>query len=298
MTKKNTVLSSLMLCLLVGVWGCDNYQPEPPPDDVPRDEAPTWSPDGRWIAYWHFNPDLADTLYPTGLYVVDANGQERRLVVAGYANNPDWSPDGERLAFDSGDLFTIKPDGSELFQITEYNNGFFPSWSPQSDKLVFDTAYQDARGANAIWIISSDGTNSKDISQHGLGEWRDPSWSFSGQKILHLRFLTGVFGEEIFVMDTTGATAQRLTQNEHNDRYPTWSPDDSEIAWTILDEGNNEIWLMMADGSNQRKLTEGAMPAWSPDGQQLAYSHPTPSRDRVVLWVINRDGSGRRQLTH
>jgi Tol biopolymer transport system component len=60
--------------------------------------------------------------------------------------------------------------------------------------------------------------------------------------------------------------------------------------------GPGELWLMSADGSGQRALTQGAGPVWSPDGRRIAYMLRGPNHG-YHLFVINANGSGRRRLT-
>lgn len=290
----------LTLAVLVGCDGGGTAKLGPPDEVLEVDQAPAWSPDGRRIAYLHrAGPTEEDTTDVTGLYILDLEADTTRLVAEGLTLSPDWRPDGDRIAFATGNIYTINPNGSELRRVREIGGSFFPSWAPGGDRLAFDTSYRDENGAHVIWLMNPDGRNLKDISQHGVGEWRDPDWSPGGDKLVHLRFLEGVFGEEVFVMDSTGENAIRLTNNERNDRSPAWSPDGEWIAWSpITESGHYELWVMRADGSEQQKLLDGGRsPSWSPDSERLVFARPASDSRFTALWLVRRDGSGLRQLT-
>ena len=62
----------LSIVLILFTYCSDNgVNPPEIPSDIPSDESPSWSPDGKWIDYWHYNPNLEDSTYKTGLYIID-----------------------------------------------------------------------------------------------------------------------------------------------------------------------------------------------------------------------------------
>jgi TolB protein len=89
-------------------------------------------------------------------------------------------------------------------------------------------------------------------------------------------------------------------------RQPQWSPDGSEIAYVYRGTSFSEIFVMNADGSNNRRLTASQSsqltdndwvfrPTWSPNGSQLAYVSDGDSYN-PTLWLMNKDGSNKREL--
>lgn len=145
--------------------------------------------------------------------------------------------------------------------------------------------------------MNSDGTNNRDISQHGTGEWRQPRWSKEGNKLLHVRFI-GIGTTELFLMDSLGKNPIRLTNNAYDDWDPISSPDGNKIAWGSGGQYDSGIWLMNADGTNQHLLIkDGGYPTWSSDGKRIAFHKLESSAKFVVLWVINDDGTNLYQLT-
>jgi len=301
-----TLLPTLLV-LAVLASGCDLTDDErrggttdPNPGPFRVDQTPAWSPSGDRIAYHHnalWTPDSVDDV--SGLYLLNLETDSTRLLVEGSARSPDWRPDGERVAFTTGNVFTVRPDGSDLKQVTDFGDSFFPNWSPHGNRLAFDTSYRDENGAHVIWLSDPTGSNLTDISEHGVGEWRNPDWSPDGRKLVHLRFLDDTFGEEVFIMDSTGSNPVRLTNNERNDRSPAWSPDGEWIAWSpITKEGNHELWIMRSDGSEKQKLADrGREPAWGPNSERIVFAKPARESDLTALWTIRRDGSDLRQIT-
>lgn len=287
MSKIIIILSILSLLISSS---CDITElPTPLPEYNSIDEAPAWGPDGKWIAYQHFNSNGNDSIYPTGLYIIEPNGTNRKLIITGNIYNPDWSPDGNEIVFRYDEIYSIKIDGTDLRQITQVGQAYFPSWSPDGSRIAFDTGYNDSTGAKGIWTIDNIGLNLTRISRHS----RMPNWSPKGEYLVHTRSLTTA-EPEIYIMDSTGENFMRLTFNEVFDLYPKWSYDGKEITWTSGNE-QNEIWIMNSDGTNQYYLTEGYYPCWSPDNKKIVYSKRI--HDKIALFIIDIDTREIKQLS-
>jgi Tol biopolymer transport system component len=117
---------------------------------------------------------------------------------------------------------------------------------------------------------------------------------------------------EIYTMKADGSDQQRLTDNQADDFSPAWSPDGSEIAFIstrndpdplqCFPECRHTLYLMDADGGNQRRLVETPHeqlhPAWSPDGAQLSFDCDSDGDGNGEIWIIHADGSNPQRLTN
>lgn len=124
---------------------------------------------------------------------------------------------------------------------------------------------------------------------------------------------------DIYSVRLDGQQMQRLTHTPGYDAEATISPDGKTIVWTSLRDGDLDIYAMNADGTHVRRLTtelgyDGG-PFFSPDSRRIVYraQHPQSLEEvdeyqallkqklvkpnRLEIFVMNADGSGRRQVT-
>lgn len=143
--------------------------------------------------------------------------------------------------------------------------------------------------------MRADGTRARRLTHDGAC-YGAPAWSPDGRRLAFTRRR----GERspVWTMNLDGTGLRRLTQSTETDQDPAWSPDGMTIAFTPIYP--SAIWLIDADGSNERQLTmprgEGDFqPDWSPDGHWIAFSRATESGHDIH--VVRSDGTGLRRLT-
>jgi TolB protein len=137
------------------------------------DVSPSVSPDGKSIAF------VSDRGGTPQIYVMRSDGSEvRRVTFEGsYNTSPCWSPSGDRIAFSGrrgkNQIFTIKPDGSELMQLTDSGNNEDPSFSPDGRYITF---MSDRDRTKSIYIMRANGESQRRITPKDMRAF-GPRWS-------------------------------------------------------------------------------------------------------------------------
>jgi Tol biopolymer transport system component len=243
---------------------------------------PDWSPDGRKIAFGsHRNGDA-------WVAVMDADGSDQRLLVPGTSSDPDWSPDGNQIALSRPvvsidgqirpQIWVMNADGSNLRPITgssTFKGG--PSWSPDGTRMVFILVKNPGSPTHpqpTIGIMNADGTNERiltiedrvNVRRESDGtttvletahDANAPAWSPVDNRIAFWSGIENQYGQ-IWSINSEGARSTQLTEDptHRNSDDPSWSPDGTQMLFSTGRSGRNELWIMDADGSNERKLSD------------------------------------------
>ncbi|OGD10318.1 MAG: Tol-Pal system beta propeller repeat protein TolB [Candidatus Aminicenantes bacterium RBG_13_62_12] len=226
-----------------------------------RDYMPSWSADGRRIAYTSYKKESA------GLYILDLDqGKYSAVSTRGVNFSPAFSPDGRKLAFCStmdgnSEIYVADSDGRNIKRLT-FGAGIdtAPSWSPTSREIAFTS---DRGGTPQIYIMDAEGTNVRRVS-FGGNYFDSPAWSPTGDRIVCACRVDNVF--DLYVLNLRTRQFTKLTESNARNESPSWSPDGRHIVFASNLRGGSQIFCIDYDGTNLRALTSrGAnkLPDWS-----------------------------------
>lgn len=245
----------------------------------PTVTMPAISPDGTKVVF-------AKLSWVDGngydLYLMDADGSnEIRLTNnPGADSQPDWSPDGSKIAFSSdregnAEIYVMNADGTDPVNLTNSRgNDSHPAWSPDGSKIAFDSDRERQLVAQ-VYVMSADGSNQVPLTT--LSSNFDPTWSPDGSRIA---FATWHWADgEICTMNADGSDQRRLTYSlvsGEGARDPSWSPDGARIAFAA----GGDICVIDPDGFNRVNLTNNSAPDVLPNWQKVPgifFPTPTPT---------------------
>jgi TolB protein len=205
---------------------------------------------------------------------------------------------------DSPQLFTARPDGSIIRQLTHLppkHAVFAGNWAPDGSKVVFTEEHQAAK---QIFVVNSDGTDQHKLFSDPWYLDYVPSYSPDGTRIVFARCTPDFEGCSIATVSADGTgRVTNLTDFTHFKFEPVYSPDGSRIAfsWFEADGVAAAVWVMSADGSDLHRITAAALSArvsdWSPDGARILFWTHCCTPKNAEVWTINGDGSDPVQLT-
>lgn len=214
----------------------------------------------------------------TGVSIIRADGSTGPLLsdseAPGEGIYPSWSADEQWIVYSQGayfrggavaaQLFLVRPDGKDRHAVTNSpGNSAFPSFAPDEHHVVFRYRGQNEQGLRIL--------NLDDGTIRVLTTERDdvPAWSPNGDRIAFTRAVDGSF--DIFSIKPDGTDLKRLTDAPGHDAHCSWSPDGKHLLFSSARSGfkdelalyydwstqsYTELFVMDADGGNQRPLTD------------------------------------------
>ena len=217
------------------------------------------------------------------------------------------SRDGNR------EVYMMNPDGSEQVNLTQHPAGDLGAvWSPTGDQILFVSDRQGTR-VRDLYLMDPDGSNVRRVFKRKITAWRgDATWSPDGKHFAYVSsnrarpktdLYLGTFGEE---------DAELLPHCVS----PAWSPDGSEIACHISPHAQTSrlTFINVRTREVEQPLPTKALrrqfqPSWSAAGNRLAFSGikdllpvildrdlHNAWKDKQTIFIVNRDGTGLRQL--
>ena len=219
-----------------------------------------------------------------------------------------WSPDGQKILYESSGMWVIDPDGQNEVYLGE---GDYPVWSPDGSQIVFVSD-------NGLGVVNADGGVRRllvSLAEVDLPEsddkWIDSAaWSPDAGMIA---FEAGVFIPDpsdvweqtgtsisgVWIVDADGGNLRQLATDLAESYGASWSPDSESIAFTSRNGGDWDIYIADVAGSGLQQLTTSPASEsdlrWSPSGESIAFT--STSGDDSDIYVVDVVGGGLQQLT-
>ncbi|MBN1180235.1 MAG: FecR domain-containing protein [Anaerolineae bacterium] len=234
----------------------------------------SYNPTGDGMAYLQYNRDQ----FSTEVCTADTDGSNPSCWGGDtYYSTPQWSPDGQQFAFpimrSSSDMniFTARPDGSDLTQVTFDTSGMNScvSWSSDGQRLsyVHQTTWETPK---EVWVMGADGSNPQMVFDqayaHPCPAWSpDDAWMAMPGHAGGLALIRPDGSEAGFIPGT----------EEWVCHHPAWSltADGWPLFFQVMDEGaqSSGIWYVTGPGEAPLYFASGWGPIWAANGSQVAF---------------------------
>ena len=177
---------------------------------------------------------MPGAVWTVQIYVMDSDGKNRVRLTDGPAHNlnPSWSPDSQRIAFESTrhiatEIYVMNADGRKQERLTDNRVvDEDPSWSPDGQQIAFSSSlvfrgFDEREGDNEIYVMDSDGNNRRMLTDNVVDDTH-PSWSPDGQFIAYESW-TFRNPMKIHVITAEGEYLMRLSElHKKHDAHADW----------------------------------------------------------------------------
>lgn len=220
--------------------------------------APAFSPDGKQIAY-------CVRVGPQGfafgqIRVINADGSGHRQLthLKDEACEPQWSPDGEKIAFTAfkgktGEIYIVDRNGDNATRVLD---GFDAHWSPDGTRIVF---FRRGANNNSIWVANADGTEAKKIIEDSSIALQ-PAWYPDGRSIVFASARDHT--PAIFRVNLDGSNLEKIARAEKFAfLFPVFSPDGRQLIVSAYNDHGRSILLLNIASNEGKLLTYGLHPS-------------------------------------
>lgn len=195
------------------------------------------------------------------------------------------------------EIWAMDYDGENQHQLTQLHTiSLTPRWSPDATRIAFTCYAQPGSSSvpTAQICIYSTASNRLISFPRFKGTNSSPSWSPDGSQLMFMSSMSG--NPELYITDASGLRPKRLTFSNGANTSPSWNPKTGQQVAFVSDRGGiPQLYTMNSDGSNQAKVDLPDMgyvidPAWSPNGQLVAFSwrRPSGNYDIYIMEVVTR----------
>ncbi len=264
---------------------------------------PAWSADGTELAYAidRFTEPFDRSVIPSGLWAVAVATGSKRLITAGDAVQPSWSPRGDRIAYwgthqgGQRDIWTIPAAGGAPVRVTlDSAIDWNPVWSPDGGFLYFAS---DRGGSMNLWRVAINGRTGAPEGEPQpattpSGYTQHPGFSRDGRSMAYVEVISRINLQQVgFDPNRVQASGTRawITQGARPTKNPDVSPDGEWIVFSSITDNQEDLFIVSRSGTRLRQLTNDVYkdrgPRWSPDAakrpaRRRPVAPPSPSTSR------------------
>ena len=233
-------------------------------DEIGQFGSVAWSPDDKYIIYVRSYDNAWDKTYLILYNISDST--DTVLQTEGNVCCPSFSPDGKQIAYcsslgSSHHIYKMDVNGTNNQLIIQ--NASAPVWSPQGDKIVYTISGKDR--SPQISVANADGSNQKQLTSSVSPKWWDTGFPRGGNSA------------------------------------PQWTPDGQKIVYVSSENDKEEIFIMNANGSQQKRLTKAeywdGSPEVTPDGKSILFHSRRSDMPESGICIMNLNGSNQKVIS-
>jgi Tol biopolymer transport system component/DNA-binding winged helix-turn-helix (wHTH) protein len=261
----------------------------------------TWSEDGGSIVFSSERGAMAGTgsLWRVRVDASTARPELEQLRGIGQrATGPVIARRGRRLAYMESvrdtNLWRVAATGEGLAQplVSSTREENSPDYSPDGARIAFAS---NRSGNWEVWVASSDGSNTRQVTSYRAGPAWQPRWSPNGRVLAFSHTREG--NADIYTITPEGSAPRQLTSDPASDASPSWSRDGRSVYFSSNRSGAYEIWKTALDEpARLLQVTHGGGrgPRESMDGHRLLYTKRTDSA--LEIWSTGVNGGAETRL--